>query len=1058
MDGSNGNTAKTPYCSLWYVSYLFVVIRYVHLLLHALLSSASDNEGGRDGEENGDHATKRNDNSHSQNKDPNEVHYKMIKYVLCGLAGFVCSAFEHDRARSGDGNGRDMDGNTTDDGVEDDDNDPYTSLSASRCYQASHMAAFAVESLLRIDGLYSRKRPAVLPLLWKCMGDIVSSASTSKTASSPTVVRHAVQALLSYLNEGADSLQTAGAVFDLPTDRGGSMSSAIGPAEQQQSHTQQLSRQQCQSLLQPKILSFLLARLAVFLPLVTVVPSTLTAPAKSIRAGGGDLAACFGTLARLRCALLEARERILVASSSGVNGAPLPLEGIDTNTTNNSGGNNSRHHNLNLIKSYAQLSRKVENLVADRVLVRGLVKASGSVSLDGSALDTLSAMETASLPPAAGTMASNPPDQRKPLPLRWAAGQAFLLLRVLESTFPSASSVSTTPSCESFLASRDNVELSLRTIHALIFDVLPSVPSLAVAPPSRSVMGVAALAPAGCIASELVSRFLAVASDCLLRCETAAPCLAASSVANPGRAWFHQWLLSWLAPSAATERCGGRAHVLSSSVGLDRSHPLTSELALSLLHLQVAGLLRLNEVTVGEEQPGDARGGVPILDLVVQLLFHPRTETGFRRLLACFLARLIADANDAPADGGSSAGRLVSRLIRPHAHNLEQSFRCPKKRKRGRPGERLQPLDLDIVLWLLSMISLDVNGVSQEMDIELASLSKTAGKVAADLQLAAFRVSLSTKLESLRTDTGTVDGLSSCLVCFTKAWNEKSRCSAPPTVKRSLYVLGSRVFERVRTRCERLQHGVPLDDPLADHMYHALSQVLLQHNRCHEDCPNGGVAFLLVAVRALASVGSRISLNSAQRSLLEIARGINQLLLPSQWTIRSFCLSSVISFAQALPAAQRSIVVRSVPESCHKLLLCRKQNLLLVSCLEEEKARYLFVARSLHLHQRRWKRRSQTNSTRLLSTKWSRHSTTVVEPGSYLMIMPTQEGRQAIVIFPPCPESLRDIRFMIGICDEDGTDANEPTMQSTVPSVMQIQAFTRTLAGCCKISTHQAPM
>jgi hypothetical protein len=990
----------------------------LHLLLRASSTGESDSggalvrgSGGGHAENPGGAPSKSSTSRSREDKDPSgERHHKMMEHVLRGLAGFVCSALEHEQDQSIGRGGRDVAARGEEEGEEDDgdgNDDPYTSPSASHLYRASHVAAFAVESLLRIDTCYSRQRPTVLPPLWKCIDEIVSSwtrdSSNSTAVISPTVVRRAVRELLSYLNEGTDSLLRGTAVFavDVLAESERGSSSTVG------GHTttpqQQLTRQQCSSwVLQSKVLSFLLARLATFLPLVAAQSAT---PSSGGDWGGG-LVECFRTLARLRCALLEVQERLAAAPSAGKRAG-------DSNSSASSG-----HNSINLGKACAQLASKVECAVANRVLVVAPHPRDGQGgqwrSLDATALEYLLAMETASLTAVETAAASDRPG-RSPSPLRWAEGQALLLVRVLESVTPSATTAT-------------NLELSLRIVHSLVFDVLPAVQVLSAAPPSRATGGAV---------SGLVARFLAAASACLLRCETEAPCLAALRSAEPGQARFHGWLLSWLAPSPS---------------GID-NHPLSTELALSLLHLHTADLLRPNHAAMCEE-PSGARGGVPMVGLAVGLLFHPLTENGFRRLLACFLTRLINDDDDSTDYCGSSVGCLVSQLVRPHARALERSLRGPKKRKRTSPSERLRPMDLEIVLWLLSRVSLDVDDVPNEMDMELASSLKPTGKAAAEQQHAAFRASLSRKVGTLRTSAGAMDDLqlSSCLASFTKAWNDQNLRPASPIVNRSLHVLGMRVFERVRTRCEGLQPGVSLDSPLVDHICRGLSQVLLQHNQRVKDRPCEGVA-LLTAIRALSSVGRGVSVNNAQQALLEIARGINQILLSSQWTIRTFCLSSVISFAQALPEAQRGVVVRSIPETCHELLSCRKQNVLLVSFGDLEMARSLFMARSFGVHQRRWKRRRQTSSTRPLFKKWSSRTSTVVEPGSYLMIMPTQEGRQAIVIFQPCPESLRDIRFMIGICDDD-----EPMTQSTLPTVMQVQAFASTSDGCCKMITHQAEM
>jgi hypothetical protein len=53
-------------------------------------------------------------------------------------------------------------------------------------------------------------------------------------------------------------------------------------------------------------------------------------------------------------------------------------------------------------------------------------------------------------------------------------------------------------------------------------------------------------------------------------------------------------------------------------------------------------------------------------------------------------------------------------------------------------------------------------------------------------------------------------------------------------------------------------------------------------------------------------------------------------------------------------------------------------------------------------------------------------TTMVVAPGSYFLRMPTQDGRQALVVFPPGNQSLEDIRFMHEL--QEGDDL--PQVQS----------------------------
>lgn len=42
-----------------------------------------------------------------------------------------------------------------------------------------------------------------------------------------------------------------------------------------------------------------------------------------------------------------------------------------------------------------------------------------------------------------------------------------------------------------------------------------------------------------------------------------------------------------------------------------------------------------------------------------------------------------------------------------------------------------------------------------------------------------------------------------------------------------------------------------------------------------------------------------------------------------------------------------------------------------------------------------------------------------IAPGSFFLQMPTQNGRQALVIFPPGAQSLEDIRHMYELQDGD---------------------------------------
>ena len=62
----------------------------------------------------------------------------------------------------------------------------------------------------------------------------------------------------------------------------------------------------------------------------------------------------------------------------------------------------------------------------------------------------------------------------------------------------------------------------------------------------------------------------------------------------------------------------------------------------------------------------------------------------------------------------------------------------------------------------------------------------------------------------------------------------------------------------------------------------------------------------------------------------------------------------------------------------------------------------------------------------------------VIAPGSYFMRMPSQGGREALVIFPPGEQSLQDIRYMLGLPDNNDNDDETSNNPSALQSVKRI--------------------
>lgn len=78
--------------------------------------------------------------------------------------------------------------------------------------------------------------------------------------------------------------------------------------------------------------------------------------------------------------------------------------------------------------------------------------------------------------------------------------------------------------------------------------------------------------------------------------------------------------------------------------------------------------------------------------------------------------------------------------------------------------------------------------------------------------------------------------------------------------------------------------------------------------------------------------------------------------------------------------------------------------------------------------------------------------------------MPTQEGRNALVIFPPGGQSLDDIRTMLGGVEDDDDDdesgsqrRNESTTTTTYhnPDIRTLQSVLALECGGCKMKTAE---
>jgi hypothetical protein len=136
----------------------------------------------------------------------------------------------------------------------------------------------------------------------------------------------------------------------------------------------------------------------------------------------------------------------------------------------------------------------------------------------------------------------------------------------------------------------------------------------------------------------------------------------------------------------------------------------------------------------------------------------------------------------------------------------------------------------------------------------------------------------------------------------------------------------------------------------------------------------------------------------------------------NNWAIASLGISSVISFGSDLNETHQQILPLCLPKASLGLFQARASGKIWRGTDTDGKPNIaeedIFeVAHRMAENQRNGYYSSEkTVLTNILPST----TTSTITPGSYILEMPTQDDRTAMVIFPPGPDSLEDIRYMIG--------------------------------------------
>jgi hypothetical protein len=210
------------------------------------------------------------------------------------------------------------------------------------------------------------------------------------------------------------------------------------------------------------------------------------------------------------------------------------------------------------------------------------------------------------------------------------------------------------------------------------------------------------------------------------------------------------------------------------------------------------------------------------------------------------------------------------------------------------------------------------------------------------------------------------------------------------------------------------------------------------------------VSFYIEAIQVLGEIGMMLdermttySTDQQQQILQRIIECFSSILICPYWTIRLYAMTAFVQFASTIPTKYKFILPQCVPSSLQKLLQCRLQNKVYlddtttwnehnVGILQQQ---WIDKFCNILIRQHDESRRSSgcysnddaneyeqepaavavaADRPEIIDDRISKStsSTFVTVPvGSYCMTMPTQEGRTALVIFPP--DAMDDICTMI---------------------------------------------
>jgi hypothetical protein len=198
-----------------------------------------------------------------------------------------------------------------------------------------------------------------------------------------------------------------------------------------------------------------------------------------------------------------------------------------------------------------------------------------------------------------------------------------------------------------------------------------------------------------------------------------------------------------------------------------------------------------------------------------------------------------------------------------------------------------------------------------------------------------------------------------------------------------------------------------------------------------EAASRSSTAFLLPpvfeAIRVLGVFGSRLSPTTPKHLLDPLAQCFHAVLSSTSWSVCAHAMTSLVQFASTVPPAHKDILPRCLPKNMQKLLQCRLQGLVCGDVASLSLLRTSYSDTMLQGIMAPRHGRDSGGGSSSSSRVFPATTSLTVPMGSYVMTMPTQGGRKAVVIFAPGDDSLQDIRDMLGTAENEH-DVTNPSV------------------------------